>query len=244
MIDRMKKCSICGIEKHLDEFHHQIKSKDGRHSQCKPCSKERRTRTRDAKKSREQSKAWREKNPERFKAYAKAYYEKHGSKHTLAWNKRNLERVAAYKKEYRKAGKQREATARYRAKKLDQLLEDVKLDDLLVRDSGICGVCGLPLTEETIHIDHIVPVSKGGMHSLDNTQPVHRRCNLKKSNRDFYKIVYIAGFECEIIERGGRGWVRYPDELKMSLEGFQLHIEIPGAITHLPSPKPQGFRGQ
>jgi 5-methylcytosine-specific restriction endonuclease McrA len=32
-------------------------------------------------------------------------------------------------------------------------------------------------------MDHIVPISKGGTHTLDNVQMAHRFCNLSKGNR-------------------------------------------------------------
>ena len=35
----MKKCTKCGEEKSLDEFHNQSRSKDGKQSQCKACAK-------------------------------------------------------------------------------------------------------------------------------------------------------------------------------------------------------------
>ena len=40
----MKRCSVCGVEKPLSEFHKQKQSKDGHRSQCKPCNTERASR--------------------------------------------------------------------------------------------------------------------------------------------------------------------------------------------------------
>lgn len=30
------------------------------------------------------------------------------------------------------------------------------------------------------HVDHVVPLSKGGMHGYTNVQPAHPRCNMRK----------------------------------------------------------------
>jgi 5-methylcytosine-specific restriction endonuclease McrA len=42
-----------------------------------------------------------------------------------------------------------------------------------------CGICKHPL-EDKFHIDHIIPVSKGGKHELSNLQLAHPLCNLRK----------------------------------------------------------------
>lgn len=34
-----------------------------------------------------------------------------------------------------------------------------------------------------VTLDHIVPLSKGGEDSYDNTQATHYRCNKKKGNK-------------------------------------------------------------
>lgn len=57
------------------------------------------------------------------------------------------------------------------------------------RDRGLCQLCGLPVIEDKFAdnywsgtVDHIVPVSKGGLSSLENCQLAHRICNSLKNN--------------------------------------------------------------
>ena len=47
---------------------------------------------------------------------------------------------------------------------------------------GLCGICGdsLPEDEAEIHVDHIVPVSRGGGDGRENLQATHAFCNLSK----------------------------------------------------------------
>lgn len=42
-----------------------------------------------------------------------------------------------------------------------------------------CGICGSPI-DGKYHIDHIIPVSKGGEHVIENLQLTHPICNLRK----------------------------------------------------------------
>jgi 5-methylcytosine-specific restriction endonuclease McrA len=48
-----------------------------------------------------------------------------------------------------------------------------------------CRLCKTPVELEDMQMDHIVPVSMGGTHSLENLQASHRACNILKggSNR-------------------------------------------------------------
>lgn len=79
---------------------------------------------------------------------------------------------------------------RYRCDFID---ESITLDELIVRDCGICQICGLAIDLEDIkdgHIrslyptlDHIIPLSKGGSHTWDNVQLAHMKCNAQKGTK-------------------------------------------------------------
>lgn len=56
-------------------------------------------------------------------------------------------------------------------------------DDIYDRDGGICYLCGLPSPVEVTHFDHVVPLSRGGLHSDDNIRVTHSTCNLQKGAR-------------------------------------------------------------
>lgn len=56
--------------------------------------------------------------------------------------------------------------------------------DILKRDNYICQVCGAT-TEmgAKLHVDHIKPISKGGLTEKNNLQTLCQTCNLGKSNK-------------------------------------------------------------
>ncbi len=63
---------------------------------------------------------------------------------------------------------------------------------LVERDGGRCQITACLLADRRVllergpamaSVDHIVPLSKGGEHTVDNLQLAHFRCNLSKGNR-------------------------------------------------------------
>lgn len=64
-------------------------------------------------------------------------------------------------------------------RKRTPIAEAVKLL-VWTRDEGKCVRCG---SNEKLHFDHVIPVSKGGGNTEDNIQVLCERCNLQKSDR-------------------------------------------------------------
>ena len=70
--------------------------------------------------------------------------------------------------------------------------KDITLEALYRRDSGVCYLCGKPCdwndkTDKTVgptypSIDHMVPISRGGLHAWTNVKLAHFECNWKKSD--------------------------------------------------------------
>jgi 5-methylcytosine-specific restriction endonuclease McrA len=62
---------------------------------------------------------------------------------------------------------------------LEQLLRAV----LFERDGGQCWICGAAVAREDFHIDHVQPLSDGGMHDAANLRIAHPECNMRKAAR-------------------------------------------------------------
>lgn len=57
--------------------------------------------------------------------------------------------------------------------------------DVFKRDNFKCCICGASPAKDInieLHIDHIIPWSKGGETEIDNLQTLCSRCNLGKSD--------------------------------------------------------------
>ena len=57
----------------------------------------------------------------------------------------------------------------------------------LINSKGaVCALCGKPITDmKDCTIDHIKPISKGGLTTIENCQLAHKLCNVKKGNQHF-----------------------------------------------------------
>lgn len=90
----------------------------------------------------------------------------------------------------------RKGSKRYNGITIDK---DISLKKLAKRDKNICAICGelVDWNDFTISangvvicgnkypsIDHIKPISKGGLHCWSNIQLAHRFCNSLKSDKD------------------------------------------------------------
>jgi 5-methylcytosine-specific restriction endonuclease McrA len=73
-------------------------------------------------------------------------------------------------------------------------LKSYSFDDIVKNYGTNCHICNDPIDfsaprkvgkegwQMGFHIDHIVPISKGGVDNLENVRLSHGICNLKKSN--------------------------------------------------------------
>lgn len=72
-------------------------------------------------------------------------------------------------------------TAKYQR----DIMSDSLRYDVLKRDNYRCRICGASAIEDGVklEVDHIVPVSKGGLTVKSNLQTLCERCNRGKSNK-------------------------------------------------------------
>ena len=67
--------------------------------------------------------------------------------------------------------------------------ETIKFDELLMRDGPLCQICAELMDWQSeqyaqrVSLDHIIPISKGGTHTMDNVRLVHLSCNSRKGDK-------------------------------------------------------------
>lgn len=128
--------------------------------------------------------AYRERNRAKAREYAREYRRENPSYmrdwhaanpgHSAKWRRANPDRARELWR--RQAG-------RRKALKLQQFIEDVDSSVVYQMHGGMCGICKQFVPEDDFHVDHVIPLSKGGMHGYINVQPAHPLCNLRKGDR-------------------------------------------------------------
>lgn len=86
--------------------------------------------------------------------------------------------------------------------------DDIRYN-ILKRDNFTCKLCGISAKDGAkLHVDHIIPVSKGGKTIMSNLQTLCDRCNMGKSNKmeDYSSKNSIICPDCggKLIERKGK----------------------------------------
>jgi len=109
---------------------------------------------------------------------------------------KNKEKITKYKKAYSQTEKgkaiSRNKTNKRRAKYKNG---DVTTDELLQLYARVkkCYWCEKKLSKNKIHMDHYVPLSKGGLHTISNIVLSCPRCNLSKNAKDPHKFAQTLG---------------------------------------------------
>jgi 5-methylcytosine-specific restriction endonuclease McrA len=169
----LKDCTICGEIKSIEDFYKNRNTRDGLQPYCKSCNSKREVerQRQNAERTREIHMESYYRRIEKIRQYRIETREEHYVRNSI-WRENNPEA-------YREMG--RRANARRRAA-LAQVEYDVtvSLEELYVRDGGICGICDEECDYSQASIDHVFPISKGGPHVWDNVQLAHRSCNSRK----------------------------------------------------------------
>ena len=95
----------------------------------------------------------------------------------------------------------RRANKRKRKKKLRSVrIESFGRREIFTRDNWMCQMCGIKVSDTVdvnddcrANLDHVRPLSKGGMHSRSNCQCLCRKCNLEKGDKVSHMTQRVAG---------------------------------------------------
>lgn len=176
----LKRCSNCGKDFLATRqwFHAKADSKDGFHTICKPCKHDIDLAYRETHKEklRNRTHAYQASHREQRLAYGRIYRETH----------KNDERKKVWRRKYRQTHHERikayshERRARKKASADTFSENDVKSQ--YKRQKGRCYWCNQKVGR-TYHVDHVIPLSRGGTNGPENIVITCPTCNLSKRDR-------------------------------------------------------------
>ena len=163
-----KKCSRCQTIKSIDLFSKDAYRKTGFSNNCKECRKEYNLKNKD--RNNKVCREWHEKNKDKANARRKQ------------WNLDNYEKAKLKDKNYAKNNPEilRNKANLRRARVLSNGIYEINKKELKKLYAQNCFYCE---SNEKIQLDHVIPISKGGSHSIGNIVPACRKCNLEKSDK-------------------------------------------------------------
>lgn len=168
-----KRCSKCGLTKDTSEFSRDSRAKDGLRQQCKTCrcTYQKQYYKENTQEIAEYYKEWRKKNIDKLNKYSRE------------WAKEHPETVKSNKKEWKikNPGAVRAHTHTYQARKIgasgSHTAADIKHQ--YEAQEGRCYWCGAAVGDN-YHVDHVIPLAKGGSNGPENLVIACPPCNLSK----------------------------------------------------------------
>lgn len=175
--DGEKLCRICGRIKPVSEFYRRL---DGLAHKCKECMNAygrahyQRNRTEYIERAAE----WADKNPKRAQAIKNAGNKRHRAAHPEYWR----EKTRQYRKSHPDVHCEQEHRRRARKRSAPHI-ERVFRAAVIARDNGVCYLCGRQPQGYDLTLDHVIPLVRGGSHTMDNLRVACRSCNSKKGTK-------------------------------------------------------------
>jgi 5-methylcytosine-specific restriction endonuclease McrA len=183
----MKICTGCKELKTFDCFYKHKAGKYGYQAWCKECfNKNIKARYyKNFEKIRETKKEYYKANFKKINESQRVYYyanKERFKESKKAYRQANLERRKKYYKEYTLANpeKMRDKSSARRAKVLSNGVFKITNKELKKLYNSSCLYCG---SKKDIQMDHIIPISKGGRHSIGNLAPACGKCNQSKGGK-------------------------------------------------------------
>jgi hypothetical protein len=195
--DNLKRCPRCGEIKPRSEFHRNASCKDGLATWCKDCAcaSARMWTAENRERNRVNSQRWAAENREYKREQDRIYTESHKEEkraYDKVYSQVNRDRKDENSRRYRETDKgktsRRYNVLRRRARKLSAggTFTPADIEAIRVAQGNRCYICHKPLKK--YHIDHFIPLAKGGTNDPGNLRLACPKCNMGKSDKHPFEL--------------------------------------------------------
>ena len=144
-------------------------------------------RKENAEMIRQNSAKWAKENPEKHSDNARLWRVKNidrADENRRKWRRENPERMTLLSKRWRENNPEKQRTIMFNRNSASRgvrlAVKHGLLEKMMNFQSSKCAYCQVNISDE-FHVDHLIPVSKGGGNSPENLQLLCPSCNLRKS---------------------------------------------------------------
>jgi len=181
-MEQSKACTKCKETKPLNQFSVEKKCKNGLAFHCKACAAIRikKWKADNPEEVKARQKAWKQANPE-YVAVSNKAWRQDNPEYVGTYRQTNANRIAAQERGYRAAHPEKAVIAYHkrRARLRGSAVFIITDKEVAKLYASPCAYCGKP----SKHIDHVVPLSRGGRHSIGNLVGACANCNLTKNSK-------------------------------------------------------------
>lgn len=149
----------------------------------------------DPERAKAEAAEWKRANAERVREYKRAYYAAHPEEYAakVAWREANRDKQRAANKKWRNSNRESLKIDRWRRRAKGE----ITVADLRAMRDTCDGICAYCLQRcDALSIDHVVPLARGGTHSIDNLVHACLACNSRKWART--PLEYLLHFPVEV----------------------------------------------
>ena len=166
----MKPCIKCGEVKEYGEFKKDKRLSSGLTNICKECNNAGERAPEKAEANKKRYNKWVKENPERSREIKKKYTDN------------NKEKISKRKSEYYKNNpdKWRIYVSKRRALLKGAETNHISDKEISTLYASPCFYCG---ATDNITMEHLIPLSRGGRHSIGNLAPMCEGCNKSKNGK-------------------------------------------------------------
>lgn len=196
-----KACTKCKTWRPIEQFRPRLLSLDGHNSICRLCENEsaRRWRANNRDRVADLNRSFYQANREERLAYHRKYRQEHPEYFREKQKEFRQENVSYHRDYVREWGRSHpdkikaQDHARRAAKRVGGRFTPDEWAALKQRYDYHCLRCGRREPEIKLSADHVIPLSKGGVNTIDNIQPLCKPCNTAKHTDDTdYRPLWVV----------------------------------------------------
>lgn len=173
-MNNLRRCNLCEQSKPPSKFGALASFRDGLHPSCRSC-----TNAYNRAKRSGQSALQRQRERDRLAQWR--------ADHPERWKEMQAKSQARFRRSAKGKAHGERRRARERAAKT--AAPPLSLAAVLARDGLACHLCTKAVDERLVTYDHVIPLARGGEHTIENLKVAHRSCNAWKGDRLVEELV-------------------------------------------------------